>query len=105
LDHVKHQKWLRKNIDGRPIVFETSDVVGQQMALRNGVGVAVLPTMIGDSDAELVRLDIGSEPPETGLWLVTYPDLRRTPAIKAVMEFLVHCIGRETHYADKDARQ
>ena len=59
----------------------------------------------GDKDAELVRLDIGSEPPETGLWLVTYPDLRRTPAIKAVMEFLVHYIGRETHYADKDARK
>ncbi|AJZ63109.1 bacterial regulatory helix-turn-helix, lysR family protein [Paraburkholderia fungorum] len=105
LDHVKHQKWLRKNIGGRPIVFEASDATGQQMAARNGVGVALLPTMIGDNDAELVRLDIGSEPPETGLWLVTYPDLRRTPAIKAVMEFLVHRIGRETHYADKDARK
>ncbi|SIO68056.1 LysR family transcriptional regulator [Paraburkholderia phenazinium] len=104
LDHVKHQKWLRKNIDGRPIVFEASDAIGQQMAVRNGVGVAVLPTLIGDNDAELVRLDIGSEPPETGLWLVTYPDLRRTPAIKAVMEFLVHCIGRETRYTDKDVR-
>ncbi|WP_434112078.1 LysR family transcriptional regulator [Paraburkholderia caffeinilytica] len=103
LDHVRHQSWLRQFLDGRPIVFETNDVIGQQMAVRNGVGIAVLPTMIGDTDAELVRLRVGSEPPETGLWLVTYPDLRRTPAIKAVMDFLVRCIGREPHYADNVA--
>ncbi|SMG12076.1 LysR family transcriptional regulator [Paraburkholderia susongensis] len=95
LDHVKHQKWLRRYLDGRPIVFETSDVIAQQMAARSGAGVAVLPTIIGERDAELVKLDVEHEPPETTLWLVTYPDLRRTPAIKAVMAFLVDCVGRE----------
>ncbi|HWT36212.1 MAG TPA: LysR substrate-binding domain-containing protein, partial [Paraburkholderia sp.] len=97
LDHVKHQRWLRHFLDGRPVVFETSDVIAQQMAARNGVGVAVLPTMLGERDAELVRLDVAPEPPEAMLWLVTYPDLRRAPSIKAVMAFLVDCIAREPH--------
>ncbi|AMV48492.1 LysR family transcriptional regulator [Paraburkholderia caribensis] len=95
LNHVKHQIWLRRFLDGRPIVFEASDVIAQQMAARNGVGVAVLPTLLGERDAELVRLDAQAGPPESGLWLVTYPDLRRAPAIKAVMAFLVDCIARE----------
>jgi DNA-binding transcriptional LysR family regulator len=95
LNHVKHQTWLRRFVDGRPIVFETSDVIAQQMAARNGVGVAVLPTLLGERDAELVRLDVEGGPPETALWLVTYPDLRRARAIKAVMAFLVDCIDRE----------
>jgi hypothetical protein len=51
--------------------------------------------VIGEGDAELVKLDVGDKPPETTLWLVTYPDLRRMPAIKAVMAFLVDCVGRE----------
>jgi DNA-binding transcriptional LysR family regulator len=95
LDHVKHQMWLRRLLDGRPIVFETSDVIAQQMAARNGVGVAVLPTILGERDTELVRLDVEPKPPEAALGLVTYPDLRRTPAIKAVMAFLADCIDRE----------
>lgn len=103
LDHVRHQRWLRQILNGRPIIFEASDVIGQQMAVRNGVGIAVLPTIIGDNDADLVRVAIEAEPPETGLWLVTYPDLRRTPAIKAVMEFLVRCVGREPHFANEGA--
>jgi DNA-binding transcriptional LysR family regulator len=104
LDHVSHQRWLRTYLDGRPIVFETSDVVGQQGAARNGVGVALLPTMVGDGDSALVRIDEGSAPPETPLWLVTYPDLRRTPAVKAVMAFLVECVEREPHFSDGPRR-
>jgi DNA-binding transcriptional LysR family regulator len=99
LDHVSHQRWLRAYLDGRPIVFETGDVIGQQGAARNGVGVALLPTMIGDGDAALIRLDKGSAPPETPLWIVTYPDLRRNPAVKTVMTFLVACVGREAHFS------
>jgi DNA-binding transcriptional LysR family regulator len=104
LDHVSHQRWLRTRLNGRPIVFETGDVIGQQAAARNGVGVALLPTLIGDGDGALVRLDRRSAPPETPLWLVTWPDLRRTPAVKAVMAFLVECVGREPHFADAKTR-
>ncbi|WP_028205107.1 LysR family transcriptional regulator [Paraburkholderia nodosa] len=100
LDHVSHQRWLRVYLDGRPIVFETGDVIGQQAAARNGVGVALLPTMIGDGDTALVRVGGPAAPPETPLWLVTYPDLRRTPAVKAVMAFLVECVGGEPHFSD-----
>ncbi|CAM2156544.1 LysR family transcriptional regulator [Pararobbsia alpina] len=105
LDHVTHQRWLRTYLDGRPIIFETGDVIGQQAAARNGVGVALLPTMIGDGDTALVRLDERSAPPETPLWLVTYPDLRRTPAIKAVMNFVAECVDLEPHFSDRGKRQ
>ncbi|CAG9227080.1 DNA-binding transcriptional LysR family regulator [Paraburkholderia tropica] len=106
LDHVSHQRWLRGYLDGRPIVFETGDVMGQQASARNGVGVALLPTLIGENDSELIRLDAQSAPPETPLWLVTYPDVRRTGAVKIVMAFLVACVADEPHFAEqKQARQ
>jgi DNA-binding transcriptional LysR family regulator len=95
LGHVRHEMWLRKLLAGRPVVFEASDVRGQQLAARAGVGVALLPTMIGDNDPSLIRLELEAEPPKSDLWLVTYQDARRVPAIRAVMEFLVECIERE----------
>ncbi|WP_322007091.1 LysR family transcriptional regulator [Paraburkholderia tropica] len=104
LDHVSHQRWLRDYLDGRPVIFETSDVMGQQVSARNGMGVALLPTLIGDGDPALVRLDAKSAPPETPLWLVTYPDLRRTEAVKTVMAFLTACVSNEPHFAERKRR-
>jgi len=96
LDHVPQQAWLRRILSGRSIAFEASDLFGQLAAVTSGVGVAVLPTIMGDRESALVRLDVSSEPPKRDLWLITYPDLRRSPAGRAVMSFLSDCIERET---------
>lgn len=92
LDHVPQQKWLRRIMSGRPIAFEANDLFGQRIAVQAGVGIAVLPTFMGDQDASLIRLEMASEPPKRNLWLITYPDLRRSPAVRAVMDFVVECI-------------
>ncbi|RST32287.1 LysR family transcriptional regulator [Sphingomonas ginkgonis] len=56
-------------------------------AIRSSLGIAVLPCIVGDSDPELIRcvppLDYGSK-----LWLVTHERVRRSPAVRAVIDFL-----------------
>jgi len=69
--------------------------MSQQMAARFGVGAVVLPTTVGDNDPALQRLSVDSEAPTRDLWLTVYPDLRRSPSIKAVMDFLVECVQQE----------
>jgi DNA-binding transcriptional LysR family regulator len=95
LDHVPQQAWLRRYLKGRTVAFEASDLFGQKAAVRSGAGVAVLPTIMADDDQALVRIEASPEPPKRDLWLVTYPDLRRSPAVRAVLKFLVDCIERE----------
>ncbi len=94
LEHVAQQVWLRSLLAGRPIVFQASDLFGQQEAARAGLGVVVLPLFMGDADPALIRLPAPSPPPTRDLWLVTYPDLRRSPAIRAVMTFLADVVGQ-----------
>jgi DNA-binding transcriptional LysR family regulator len=94
LDHVTQQVWLRTLLAGRPIVFQASDLFGQQEAARAGLGAVVLPSFMGDNDVSLVRLNVSPAPPTRDLWLTTYPDLKRSPAIRTVMTFLANVVGR-----------
>ncbi|KAA1185999.1 LysR family transcriptional regulator [Rhizobium tropici] len=94
MEHLTQQTWLRSLLEGRPIVFRATDVFGQLEAARAGLGVVALPAFLGDSEAGLTRLPVAVPSPTRDLWLVTYPDLRRSPAIRAVMDFVSDIIGR-----------
>ncbi|MHC1548228.1 LysR family transcriptional regulator [Phyllobacterium sp. K27] len=94
LDHLDQQVWLRRMLAGRSIVFQASDLFGQQEAARAGVGAAVLPRFMGDTDQSLVELPTTVPPPVRDLWLATYDDLRKVPAIRLVMNFLVDIISK-----------
>lgn len=94
-DHLPQQAWLHQIRRHRPVVFAAGDLMSQQMAARSGVGAVVLPTTVGDNDPALQRLLVDSQAPARDLWLTVYPDLRRSPSVKAVMDFLVACVERE----------
>lgn len=94
LDHLTQQAWLNSLLAGRQIVFRAGDVFGQQEAARAGLGVVALPVFLGDADPVFVRLPTAVPSPARDLWLVTYPDLRRSPAIRSVMDFLSEIVGK-----------
>ncbi len=94
-DALPQQAWLHQIRRHRPVVLAASDLAAQQMAARSGLSAVVLPTIVGDSDAMLQRLAVEGEAPSRDLWLAVFPDLRRSPAVKAVMDFLVECVQQE----------
>ncbi|MGU9819089.1 LysR family transcriptional regulator [Pseudomonas sp. LF135] len=94
-DHLPQQAWLHLLRGQRPIVFAASELITQQMAARAHVGAVVLPTLVGDHDPLLARLPTPGDGPVRDIWLTVYPDMRRSPSVKVVMEFLVACIEGE----------
>lgn len=57
-------------------------------AVRRGTGVTILPCITGERASDLVRL--GDAAVMTGdLWLLTHPDLKRSPRVRALMDFVV----------------
>lgn len=93
LDHLTQQVWMNSLLAGRPVVFRAGDVFAQHEAARAGLGVVALPVFVGNADASLVRLPVALDSPTRDLWLVTYPDLRRSPAIRDAMDFLAEIVG------------
>lgn len=64
------------------------------LAQAGSLSAAVLPRFLGDADPALVRMPTASPPPTRAVWLATYPDLRRSPAIRAVLAFLAQAVAR-----------
>jgi len=81
-------KRLRSYAGDRPIRFvaNTSDL--QLAAVRAGAGVGILPNFMAGNDPALSRLDETDQPIRREVWLVVHTDLKRSAAVRAVMEAL-----------------
>lgn len=95
LDHVAQQRWLRAAAGARAVVVRTNDIESQRAAARAGVGIAALPRYLGEADAALVPVEVSKKmkPATRDVWLVVHGDVRRAPAVRAVMAFLVDCFA------------
>lgn len=94
LADMPQQKWLLGIAGTRPVACELSDISGHLTAARAGAGVAGLPCFLGDTDPDLMQ--IGEDVPffSRDIWLVVHRDLRKTPSVRAVMDFVIALITR-----------
>jgi DNA-binding transcriptional LysR family regulator len=44
---------------------------------------------MADSEPDLIRLTNEAPIPQQDFWVLTHPDLRHTPRVRAVMDFMV----------------
>jgi DNA-binding transcriptional LysR family regulator len=84
---VPQERWLARLAPERRVVFRSNSTASLQVAARFGLGVAVLPCYLGGPDPALVCLD-GPEPVDHEIWLLVHGDLRRSPRVRAVIEWL-----------------
>lgn len=87
------ERWLARVAPERTVVFLSNSTTAIAAAVRHGVGVAVLPCFVADPDPALVRLE-GPEPARHEIWLLVHGDLRRTPRVKAVIEWVDEVFAR-----------
>lgn len=79
--------WLRDVGCERACVCTMNSVLSMHAAVLAGIGVAVLPCYLAESDGELQRLGPAIEELAVDLWLLTHPDLRHTARVRAVLEY------------------
>ena len=81
------QDWLLRFAGNRPIVFRTNDLATQLAAVHGGVGLAALPHFFVENvDVSDVKADYESL--FRDIWLVVHTDLRKAPAVRAVVEMI-----------------
>lgn len=82
-------KWLPVAVPNARIVNRNNSMLGTLSAVKAGIGIAPLPTTLGDGEATLVQV----LPPVAELtrswYLLTHPDLRQTPRIAAFVDHLL----------------
>ena len=80
--------WTARHVPDENCVYRTNSMLQQFLACRAGLGLAILPCFLGDGDSGLVRLLTLEPDKQTGLWLLTHRDLRRTARVRALLDFL-----------------
>jgi DNA-binding transcriptional LysR family regulator len=78
--------WLRDLVPDARIRAKAGDLVTMAALAEAGVGICLLPG--NQFSTKLVRLFELDTRFDSGLWLLTHPDLRHVGRIKAVMDFL-----------------
>ena len=81
-------QWLRQVAPDARIVVSSSSVLGMVHSAKANVGLAALPTALGNAEPDLVCL-FGPVPELTRIWrILTTRQLRRTPRVASFFEFM-----------------
>ena len=95
--HLPEALWLRTAFPHSRLAFRSTTQLGQAEAASSGLGIALLPIFIGDTHPNLVPVDLSATPPERGVWLLARRESLKTPAIRAVIEFLTDLFTDQRH--------
>ena len=80
--------WLREIAPDAQPSARTNSVLGLVSAAKAGVGIAALPTALGDAEADLVRV-LGPIPALSRAWrLLAHPDVRDLPKVAMFFDFV-----------------
>ncbi len=79
--------FLTEQVKPKAVSYRSNSLINQYRAARAGMGLAILPCYLGDSDPSLIRVvpDL-LRTLQRELWIVTHEDLKATARIRAFLE-------------------
>lgn len=87
-----HKSWTKQLDSGHAHNFYSDDTQLTHAAIREGLGVSILPCFMGDADPLLARYSDPDPALNLGLWLLLHPDLKRTARVLAFRDHMEQAI-------------
>lgn len=87
--------WLKETGMERSIAHRSNSLLGVRAAAQAGFGITAYACAFADSDPDLVRILPAYDANRSPMWSVTHPDLRYSPRMRAVLDFLRDLFNRE----------
>ncbi len=81
------QQWLLEQIGHAPFALQSNDLRIQAQAAAGGIGIACLPAFMAQEHG-LESIGPAEQTMSIEIWLAVHEDVRSTPRIKAVTDFL-----------------
>lgn len=92
-----HKSWTRQCGNAQTHNFYSDDTQLTLAAIREHMGVSILPCFMGDTDPLLERYGDPDPALDLGLWVLLHPDLKRTARVLAFRDHMQQAI-----HAQKD---
>ena len=90
-----HKTWTKQLSSGQSYNFYSDDTLLTHSAIREGMGVSILPCFMGDTDPLLERYGDPDPAYNLGLWVLLHPDLKRTARILAFRDHMEQAINEQ----------
>jgi len=87
---VVHIEWLNAIAPRAAVLLRTNGLQAHLATAEAGDAMAALPRVMGDRRPGLVRLSAPLPEPSQPVKIGVHPDLRDTPRIRALIDFLVY---------------
>jgi DNA-binding transcriptional LysR family regulator len=85
-DMLQNAKWFQALATSSAVSLTTNSTHALLSAARASVGVAVLPRFVARQHDHLVA--VSDNVAEHDVWLLTHPEFRRDPKVRATVDFL-----------------
>ncbi len=85
----KPAEWIAKHVPKESIVHEADSFLVLQEMIANGIGIAFLPSFLGDNDPRLHQVTSGPEDMFVPVWIATQEELSENFRYLAIREILV----------------
>lgn len=80
--------WFESRIGGATIALRSDSVSSIYSSTVSGLGIALLPRAVADSDPSLCRIATDTAPEPRVIWEAVHEDLRNSARVRAVVDFL-----------------
>jgi DNA-binding transcriptional LysR family regulator len=91
LQMLQEAKWFQSVLASANVALETNSTHTLLAAALAGAGVAVLPRFVAQSHDDLAA--ISDDVAAHDIWLITHPEFRRDPKVRAAADFLKQIAG------------
>ncbi len=88
-------EWVGAHYPDAHVALKVDDVTTMASAVKNHAGIARMPCYIGDTEADVRRIDLELTPSAWGVWVLSHADLRCTARVRVCREFLIESIYRQ----------
>ena len=94
MEEIEANQWIARNVPSARVVARVNTMHMAAVAAAAGIGLAVLPRVVGDSMPELTL--VGAKAPATNaLWLLTHADLKGAARVRAFMDHAWNWLSKE----------
>ena len=76
------------NVTAKNFTILTKNQSAYWELVKNGVGIGVMPSHIGDNEKRVVRVNPNASPVPFGNWIVAHSELNKNPRIRLVYDFI-----------------
>ena len=96
--------WMAQITGGKSPVTRSNSMSSMVHAVKAGLGIGVLPCLIGDPDRDLVRCSEAIAEARASSWIVTRRELKDTPRVRAFIDFMAPYLQQHIRHTEERGR-